>query len=438
MALFVFCCAVFSFVLWSDLHLFSLHPAWAVLSALCIAGASGFLADEFRSSWRTARRARALLPKDATCRDVHQKAAAASKTKEEGEELKSNAGGAGLASWFLLILPTVAIAWRYHLPWYVILGVNAVITPLLCWFLISLAMGRAHKALAAVGEAESKHEWGGCTCRGCNKTRDQGHHWRHCKCERCGKVKDTGHEWNGCKCTVCGQTRGVQHDWGDEGCRRCGVALPLDEIARRWADRLKRSKDYHALAAYLCTYHDHVNDPLGHSHSVDLWNKKIRYAEAILLEAGTEAVDAMLSEMESGESKDWDVAQILVEIGDPKAVPLLKRLSDRGQWDAHVEHDKITQFVNKYPHYHGESEKEACPICGKVRPVTETERCGDKRFCEGSCWSKRGRVVQHGIGTDCPHYAEGVCMAGGRDTGLCSLQTGHYSTSCHVYSLHPG
>jgi hypothetical protein len=29
-------------------------------------------------------------------------------------------------------------------------------------------------------------------------------------------------------------------------------------------------------------------------------------------------------------------------------------------------------------------------------------------------------------------------MAGGRDTGLCSLQVGSYATSCHVYAMHAG
>jgi hypothetical protein len=209
-------------------------------------------------------------------------------------------------------------------------------------------------------------------------------------------------------------------------------------MANRWAEKLQNTKDYHALAAYLCAYHSHSDDPLGYNRSVDLWNAKNRYAQNILRKAGAEAVDAMLTEMEKGEDKDYDVARILVAIGDPRAVPLLKRLDDRDTWGAYGGHSDITAFVNKYPQHHGEVEKLPCPICGTVRPVTETQQCGDKRFCEGSCWSKRGRVLEHGIGTDCPFYAEGVCMAGGRDTGLCSLQVGSYATSCHVYAMHAG
>lgn len=282
------------------------------------------------------------------------------------------------------------------------------------------------------------HSWRGCKCQRCGKTRDAEHRWRKCKCEMCGKVRDTEHEWSGCKCAVCGKTRDRDHNWGDAKCQTCGAQLSTDEMAKRWAEKLQSTTDYHALAAYLCSYHSHVDDPLGYNRSVDLWNAKNRYAREILLTAGAEAVDTMLAEMEKGKDKDYDVAKILVRIGDPRAVPLLKRLDDRDQWGAYGVHSEITDFVNKFPQYHGEVEKLPCPICGKVRPVTETKQCGDKRFCEGSCWSKRGRVVEHGIGTDCPFYAEGVCMAGGRDTGLCSLQSGPYESSCHVYAMHKG
>jgi len=284
---------------------------------------------------------------------------------------------------------------------------------------------------------DAEHQWKGCKCASCGKVRDAEHHWRKCKCDVCGKVTDTEHEWSGCKCVVCGETRDRDHNWGDAGCRTCGAELSTEEMARRWADKLQSTKDYHALAAYLCAYHNHVDDPLGYNRSVELWNEKNRYARNILLKAGAEAVDAMVEEMEKGKSKSYYVADILVTIGNPRAVPLLKRLNDRDQWGAEGGISGITKFLNKYPQYHGEVEKLPCPICGKVRPVTDTKLCDDKRFCEGSCWSKRGRVIKHGIGSDCPHYAEGVCMAGGRDTGLCSLEQGTYSTSCYVYAIHP-
>jgi hypothetical protein len=284
---------------------------------------------------------------------------------------------------------------------------------------------------------DTAHPWKGCKCASCGKVRDAEHRWLKCKCEVCGKVRDTEHEWSGCKCSVCGEIRARDHNWGDVTCRTCGVELSADELAKRWAEKLQSTKDYRALAAYLCAYHCHSDSPLGFKRSAALWNAMKGYAQDILLKAGAEAVDAMIAEMEKGENKDYDVAKILVSIGDPRAVPLLKRLDDRDEWRAFYSHGDITTFVNKYPQYHGEVEKLSCPICGKIRSVTETKPCGDQRFCEDSCWSKRGRVIKHGIGSSCPYYTEGVCRAGGRDTGLCSLQEGTYRTSCHVYAMHP-
>ena len=286
---------------------------------------------------------------------------------------------------------------------------------------------------------DSEHQWKTCRCEHCGKARDaehqwEGHLWKGCKCTLCGKVRDHEHEWSGCKCAVCGKTRDGGHNWGDAKCRTCGAEVSADEMAKRWAEKLQSTKDYHALAAYLCSYSD-IPLGAGRSRGVDLWNAKKRYSRDILLKTGAEAVDAMLAEMEKGDHKDEAVADILVKIGDPRAVPLLKRLDDRDQW--HRGRSNITEFVNKYPQYHGEVEKLPCPICGKVLPVTDTKQCGDKRFCEGFCWSKRGRVIKHGSGSNCPYYEEGVCMAGGRDTGLCSLQEGTYRTSCHVYAMYP-
>ena len=42
--------------------------------------------------------------------------------------------------------------------------------------------------------AFGKHDWDGCTCRTCQKHRDQGHHWNttHCECYYCS-LED--HEW---------------------------------------------------------------------------------------------------------------------------------------------------------------------------------------------------------------------------------------------------
>ena len=50
-----------------------------------------------------------------------------------------------------------------------------------------------------------------------------GHQWNGCKCEKCGKTRDVNHPWDGCKCTVCGATRNMEHAWQNGICSRCGA-----------------------------------------------------------------------------------------------------------------------------------------------------------------------------------------------------------------------
>ena len=70
------------------------------------------------------------------------------------------------------------------------------------------------------------HEWHGCKCQTCGKTRDQEHDWsKDCeKCDRCGYTRSSAHQWHGCKCQTCGKTRDQEHDWSKdcEKCDRCG------------------------------------------------------------------------------------------------------------------------------------------------------------------------------------------------------------------------
>jgi len=60
------------------------------------------------------------------------------------------------------------------------------------------------------------HQWSGCVCTSCGKTRDQEHDWsKECeKCAKCGKRRINGHTWNGCKCEKCGEKRDENHTWG--------------------------------------------------------------------------------------------------------------------------------------------------------------------------------------------------------------------------------
>lgn len=72
------------------------------------------------------------------------------------------------------------------------------------------------------------HEWSGCKCLKCGKTRDQGHDWAFdCeKCNTCGSTRSDGHDWTAdCKkCMKCGKTREEPHDWTEdcEKCAKCG------------------------------------------------------------------------------------------------------------------------------------------------------------------------------------------------------------------------
>lgn len=203
-----------------------------------------------------------------------------------------------------------------------------------------------------------------------------------------------------------------------------------------WAQKLKAKKDYRALAA--------INKSQEYGPAFQLARKR-ELANGILREAGAEAVDAIMEELDTDGVGSIDLANLLVEIGDTKAVPLLKKKLDRGDFSSYSSQIYIRRFVEKHPDLIGEVEMVRCALCGKTRPVTETryvvvsyeEGRQVKRFCADTCWQKRGRVLKSGIGTDCPFYSEGMCTAGDGDY-LCNLQAGSYKSSCHVYAMHKG
>jgi hypothetical protein len=285
-----------------------------------------------------------------------------------------------------------------------------------------------------------EHDWDGCKCKKCGETRNEEHSWNNkkdCnKCSKCGKTRPDSHKWEYCKCTVCGKIRDWGHKWGEEGCLLCGAKLDDSEIAKRWAQNLKNIHDFDSIATFICTYPCDTDVPSGYD-KWELYFAKKKAACKVLKQEGVEVVDSILGAMEKGTfKKDEDLVQILIGIDDPKAVPLLKRLLDSGAWSSDGFNDQVKWFINKYKDYQGETEKVTCSICGMTKLITETKQCEDKRFCDGICWSKRGHVLKHGIGSDCPFFVEGVCLINGKDTGLCSLQIGHYKISCHVYSMH--
>jgi ankyrin repeat protein len=205
--------------------------------------------------------------------------------------------------------------------------------------------------------------------------------------------------------------------------------IGISESPETWAERLKAKKDFRALAA--------INNSKDYSPAFQKFKKR-DIANQILMDAGAEAVDAIMQELDTEGVGSYDLAKLLVRIGDPKAVPILKKKLDRGLFSCYNP-SNIERFIKEHQDLIGEVEMVTCALCGKTRPVTETQLFYDegrqvKRFCKDTCWQKRGRVLKSGIGTDCPFYSEGMCTAGGGDS-LCSLKAGSYF-SCHVYAIY--
>jgi HEAT repeat protein len=194
-----------------------------------------------------------------------------------------------------------------------------------------------------------------------------------------------------------------------------------------WALELGEKKDYRTLAAIF--------------NSTD-WNDKLRYskekhAKDVLRKAGLEAVDAILEETaKDGVGKD-DLAELLVNINDTKAVPVLKKMLDRGCFDAYGVKFDVEKFVMRHPELQGEVETLKCALCGKQRLITEMRGSGDKYFCLNKCWDKRGRIIGSTFygAKKCPYYSEGTCMGGSGEIGTCSLGFGSYDTTCYVYKI---
>ena len=296
------------------------------------------------------------------------------------------------------------------------------------------------------------HSWNDCTCRLCGKVRDTDHRWTKCKCVACGKTRDSEHDWSGCACRLCGkvrdppldqmQMRCTEHrDYNqtETACATCGSTLDTIEVARIWAAKLTARRDYHALAAYMCAYGKHPDSDFGYRRSVDLWNDRRRFASEALLQAGNEAVDAMLAELEKGESKDWRVAEILIKIGNPKAVPLLQRLLDRGQWSATGGADsEVAAFIRSFAGLPSvEPESVCCSVCNRRVSVREAKNCSGRDhvehwFCAaGQCWGKRGPIVRLGNATTCPYFENYACKSK-HGLEICRLED-HPYTVCPAY-----
>lgn len=95
---------------------------------------------------------------------------------------------------------------------------------------------------------------------------------------------------------------------------------PQKDSPEVWAERLKAQKDYAALAAGV----DYPPPFSQHSYA------RARSAEAILEQAGVEAVDAILQHITLCGRCNRDLARLLVKIGDPRATGVLKAHLLRG------------------------------------------------------------------------------------------------------------
>lgn len=91
--------------------------------------------------------------------------------------------------------------------------------------------------------AQGVHDWMGCKCYICGKTRDEGHEWstRDCgECGICGKRREGAHEWHGCKCGICGKTREEGHEWSARDCEKCQLCGKVREGAHDWTKDCER------------------------------------------------------------------------------------------------------------------------------------------------------------------------------------------------------
>ncbi len=154
-------------------------------------------------------------------------------------------------------------------------------------------------------------------------------------------------------------------------------------------------QNYHALAWFITGMGSY------YSFSKKFHDASSKAANA-LCEAGAEAVPAIVREVELAR-RAWeagvdDLVRVLLKIGDPKAVPILKFLLDDGSLDAHpMLKDETFQFVNRWPELHPPAKMVTCLYCEKTFPLSETKAYGDKadrewRLCK-FCWPNRASWI---------------------------------------------
>ncbi|MGB8261648.1 MAG: HEAT repeat domain-containing protein [Terracidiphilus sp.] len=183
---------------------------------------------------------------------------------------------------------------------------------------------------AACGK-EGDHDWkANCeACGRCGATRAGAHQWKGCKCGACGAARDEGHDWSrDCgQCSRCKQTRAAEHTWEGRGCAKCGKTLDLKGI-------LKGPDETRNLAlAKLCGagISGALIDALA-SHLGAGEDRTVRQGAAAALGAlgDSRAVDALCKALDVDKESLFllgDLAEALRNIADRRAVePLMKWL----------------------------------------------------------------------------------------------------------------
>ncbi len=216
--------------------------------------------------------------------------------------------------------------------------------------------------------------------------------------------------------------------------KKAKIRVELGEPRKSWAQKLEEKKDYRSLAAifYSQDYRPSRYD-------------KENMARQALRKAGAEAVDAILEEL-ARRGRGGDLADLLVEIGDPKAVPLLKKMLDRGAFAGEVMTiENIRAFIKEHPDRISTLERVKCLLCGKTRPVNQMRGCYEEKgqtvgFCTRTCWRKRGRILGSKDGVGCPYYNEDrMCVPPMGEPSPCTFKfkIGPTFTACHVYRTYP-
>jgi hypothetical protein len=189
-------------------------------------------------------------------------------------------------------------------------------------------------------------------------------------------------------------------------------SLPYPE---NWASELSASKDFFTLAD---TFNYYPGDKM-----------KQDTAKQYLIRAGSEALDGIMKALSKEDWGKQPLSEILAEIGDPRAVPLLKQMIDRASYKGFYS-PEVYEFVEKYPQMHNE-EKLKCALCGKDDLTSQMRLFGRgenaRAFCSATCWPERAEVLVHELG-DCRFYQHGACALGGE----CSMLADSY-LSCQVY-----